>query len=256
MIKLIKCEIYKLYKTNKIYIAIALVLVSLIYSVVSELLINSTNLAESSGAILPLSLLSSSSSFFIPIVIIISIVTLFSTEYSNGTLNLLLLKPFKRSSIILGKFLAVSFIFILMLLILSVLGYLFGGIMFGFNDVMVIKGTSISFKEGIFLTISSYITCIIPYMAFTSLIVLICTVFTDGATSGILSLIILILNLVLGSFIPNLSPLLITEYFNIYSTILEYGFLGCILGISISLIYLIVFLGLSILIFNKRDLNL
>lgn len=256
MMSIIKCETYKLYKTKRIYIALLIILISMIPSIISEYLVRNVNLATSNGAILSISFLSSSSLFLIPITIIISITTLISNEYADGTLNLLLLKPFKRRSIILGKFFSVSFVILLMLLALFILGYALGFTLFGFNSSLVIKGITLTPKEGLILTTISYVFCIIPFMAFTSLIILICTIFTSPSTSGIISVIILVSNFVLSVFMPEISPLLITEYFNIYSNILENGFPSVIIGLFINTIYIIAFLSLSVFIFNKKDLHI
>lgn len=256
MLNLIRCEIYKLYKTKKIFIAIIFVAISALLCIISEFLLGGPELSKSSGAILPLSMLSNSSSFFIPLIIILCIITLINNEYSNGSLNLLLTKPFSRIQIIVGKLISTMIVVLLMLLSLFVLGYILGGIIFGFNNDVIIKGLHITFYESIRLSILSYLLCIIPYLAFSSLIILISIIFTQSSSASIISVILLIISLVVQSIAHNIAPFLITNYFNIYNLLLEDNLLQCILGISLNLSYLITFTFISIIIFSKKDLKL
>lgn len=82
--------------------------------------------------------------FMIDSTIIISFITLFTiivgagtvaSEFSSGTIKLLLIRPFSRSTILLSKY-ASTFIFALtLLLILFIFSFIVGSIIFGLTDI-------------------------------------------------------------------------------------------------------------------------
>ena len=255
MINIIKCEIFKLYKTKKTFISILFMLLAIFYSIFNEFIVNSESLSKSSGNMLPLSLLSSYSSFLLPILIIISVITLINNEHNDGSLTLILLKPFTRGKIILAKFFSIS-IFIATFLVSSlIIGYLLSYIIFGFSNELVIKGITLSFSDGIKLTLMSYIISIISYIAFISFNILICLLINSPSYATLTSIVLFFASQILNSIFKEISPLLINYYFNSYNTILDINILGFIFGFIINIIYVLIFLSISILIFRKKELK-
>lgn len=58
-----------------------------------------------------------------------------ANEFSSGTIKLLLIRPSKRWKILLSKYIAVLLYIVLMLIVLLVVSYLTGGILFSFKGV-------------------------------------------------------------------------------------------------------------------------
>lgn len=74
---------------------------------------------------------------FILIYIIMISSSIVSEEFNKGTIKNLLTKPYKRSSIILAKFITVILFIPLIMLFLSIMEILIGGLMLGFNSIKV-----------------------------------------------------------------------------------------------------------------------
>ncbi len=254
MINIIKCEIFKLYKTKKIFISILFMLLSIFYSIFNEFIINSESLSKSSGNIFSLSLLSSYSSFLIPILIIISVISLINNEHSDGSLTLILLKPFTRGKIVLAKFFSISIFITIFLIVSLIIGYLLSYIIFGFSQNFIIKGISLSYADGIKLTLMSYLLSIISYIAFISFNMLICLSINPPSYAAITSIVVFFSMQILNSIFNEISPLLINYYFNSYNAILESS-LGFNSALLINSIYILVFLCISILIFTKKEIK-
>jgi len=75
---------------------------------------------------------------------LVSIIALFAiimggrivaNEFSNGTIKLLLIRPVKRWKVLVSKYISLLLYTLLMLLVLFVVSFLFGGILFGFKGV-------------------------------------------------------------------------------------------------------------------------
>ena len=82
------------------------------------------------------SFLSSWEEYTLFIIIAITIVagTIVSEEFSKGTIKLLLVRPFKRTKIIIAKFIASFVVVILVLVFVGLAQFLVGGIINGFNS--------------------------------------------------------------------------------------------------------------------------
>lgn len=256
MINIIKCELYKLYKTKRFFIGIILALVSILFSILNEIILTNDILTKSSGALIPIYSFGNVSPFFIPMIIIVSASILFSNEYSNGSLKLLLTKPFKRWKIVIGKFISIILVIIFTLIILILVGYICGYFIFEFNSTIYIKEIALSFNEVLKATILSYLFSIIPYMAFTSFVIMICIIFTQPSTSSIINILSLIISSLLGSIMRDNSLFLITSYFNIFTLLTEKNTNNILFGLGLNFIYIIFFLLITIFIFNKRDFKL
>jgi ABC-2 type transport system permease protein len=70
---------------------------------------------------------------FLPLIVVILAADLVSSEYTNGTIKLLLTRPVPRWKILLSKYFALILSISLVMLIIAFLSYLISGIIFGYK---------------------------------------------------------------------------------------------------------------------------
>lgn len=193
---------------------------------------------------------------------IISINTIIS-EYNNGTIKQLFIRPYKRYKILLSKFIGVSIFGVLLLLFIVIISLAIGIVVsrkFYFNDIFV----GIFFNEifvtryyfYIFLEFVLYIPVILLAIAFCFIVILV-------SQSKSISLIFTLLSLLLdGTFSSILiNKISITKYLFINNlNLIEYFYLGRNNGLTFTqsivsvLVNTILFIIISIYIFNKREI--
>lgn len=92
---------------------------------------------------------------FIIIVIVIVAGTTVSEEFNKGTIKLLLVRPHKRTKILIAKFLACLIILVLAYISVALLQFVVGGIMYGFNNYTG-EITIYNFKTSLVETIGTF----------------------------------------------------------------------------------------------------
>lgn len=74
--------------------------------------------------------------FFIILASVIVAGTIVSEEFNKGTIKLLLVRPYKRTKILLAKFLTCIIVLILSYILIALIQTIVGGILFGFDDYL------------------------------------------------------------------------------------------------------------------------
>lgn len=129
-----------------------------------------------------------------------------ATEQENGTIKLLLIRPYKRFKIIIGKFLSImSFAFLFMLfsfLVSFFVGYGLYGVSFQ-TVLTVFNGTSAFTISPLLLIFIDFILCFCEVLVFVFIAVMFATIFKTFATSFSVTLIVYALiifaNILFGS---------------------------------------------------------
>lgn len=200
MMKLLKNELYKLFKTKKLYVFAAIIL--------AVLLLNLNNYQPGSertiwtftyGQSTPLTLINILSQFmviFIPIFIGDSI----TNEYRQGTLKLSLMRPVTRNQLLKAK-IASLFVFICVMAIFFIAAsYAIGTYYLGWGNGLEYAGQLYKPMEGILLTLGANALLILPFMAY-GLFVLSIAVFSSNMSLTIISsLVIMTIGLNLNVF--------------------------------------------------------
>ena len=137
MKKLFENEMYKIFKSKRIYIFCGiLALVSLVFS----LIVKQVYVAGQFGGDMtlkdlavqyPLQLLSTVSDLLLPVFATLMITFLIADEYNEGTLKLSILSGYGRSRIIVSKVLAVVVATFIMLIVVYITSYLGSFLAFG-----------------------------------------------------------------------------------------------------------------------------
>ncbi|QFT87743.1 ABC-2 family transporter protein [Bacillus sp. THAF10] len=207
-----------------------------------------------------------------------SLVTLFtvivcsanvSAEFSDGTIKQLLIRPHRRWSILLSKYISVLLYSFFMLFVLLGAGYLFGMLFIGAGDfdmksfVFTFEGQKevaigSQFFKGILLFLPSLFMIMTISFALS-------TLFKSQALAVGIGIAVLFGSTVLGSVIVFLAekftwvkflifPHLDLSIYTIQDTILQDVTIST--SLTILLVYYIIFMVLSFLFFQKRDVSI
>lgn len=257
MINIVKNEIIKLFGRRKIQIFVLVLIILTLFNLGTALITNAKISGLSYGQIFPLTLFTSVSSIIIPIFIIILVTSLVTDEYADGSLKLLLLRQASRRKVLSGKMIAITFIILVQLLLLMVMGYVLGSAFLGWGENLVIKGETYSGIQGLVLTFLIYLTSMVSYVSFGMIILLFAILFDNsGSVVGIGSAMLL-LSIIAGQLFPDITPFLISSYFNTYNIITSgVGFFKIVSGFLIISAYGIIFYILSCHVFKKKDILL
>lgn len=200
----------------------------------------------------------------ITLFIIIIASSIVSQEYSWGTIKLVLMRPLKRWKILLAKYVSVIYNALILLVALSLVALIIGLIVFGFHDV---SSRYVYAKLGDINDISIFVH-FIQYLGskFVGIIMIaafafmLSTVFKSNALAIALSIFIEFA----GSIISNLLAFFNQDFakYIFFTNTDLYQYVegtpvaeGMTLGFSIVIliIYFIVFMAISTLVFEKRD---
>lgn len=209
--------------------------------------------------------------FFIIIAVVIIAGTIVSEEFNRGTIKLLLVRPYKRTKILLAKFLTCMIILAISLISVALIQTIVGGIVFGFESygeqlVMYNYSTENIVTVGTLQYLGIAALEILPqYLLLSVLAFAISTVVTNTPMAIALPLLgtlgAEIINGILYSSPLKAKILLyfVTPHWDL--SMYEFGKLptyeGITLGFSITIcaIYFIALLWISILSFKKRDIK-
>lgn len=210
-------------------------------------------------------------SYEILIVILIIIIsgTIISNEFNKGTIKNLLIRPYKRSTIFISKYISSFIILILSIIYLVFLELIVGGILFGLDSlnipIVVYNFTTSSLVE---YNIFTYLGILI--LAKMPLLILIMTLSITLSTitlnspisiavpilgytfSGIIGSLAMSFDLKWMKYFPTMNWDL-TEY--LFGGLPDFQYTSLSHAIIISIIYFAIMFTLSIIVFNKKNIK-
>lgn len=210
-------------------------------------------------------------SYEILIVILIIIIsgTIISNEFNKGTIKNLLIRPYKRSTIFISKYISSFIILILSIIYLIFLELIVGGILFGLDSlnipIVVYNFTTSSLVE---YNIFTYLGILI--LAKMPLLILIMTLSITLSTITLnspISIAVPILGYTFSGIIGSLAMSFDLKWMKYFPTmnwdLTEYLFGGLPAfqytslshAIIISIIYFAIMFTLSIIVFNKKNIK-
>lgn len=210
-------------------------------------------------------------SYEILIVILIIIIsgTIISNEFNKGTIKNLLIRPYKRSTIFISKYISSFIILILSIIYLVSLELIVGGILFGLDSlnipIVVYNFTTSSLVE---YNIFTYLGILI--LAKMPLLILIMTLSITLSTITLnspISIAVPILGYTFSGIIGSLAMSFDLKWMKYFPTmnwdLTEYLFGGLPAfqytslshSIIISIIYFAIMFTLSIIVFNKKNIK-
>ena len=264
MLKLIQNEIYKTFKTKKIYVFMFIIF---FYNFLPSLeqVMGTIDHAEIliNGQSTPFYMLNFMIANIIPIFIIVSMADMITGEYVSGTLILPLLHPVSRTKLLTAKMIALFIPLIFLLVFSLILSYGMGTLIFGWGDYFsyqepeqsLADATVYSTVDGILVTLGAYFVSIFPLVAFGMMVMFLALhLNSSGVTVGI-SIGLLIFFNILGAAVEPLIPFLIVNGFGLFKDIyVDQNLIQASRTVIITTIYGGIFFGASIYTFRKKDL--
>lgn len=206
------------------------------------------------------------SSNFISLIALFAIVMgggIVANEFSGGTIKLLLIRPSKRWKVLLSKYIAVIEYIVLMLLVLLIVSFVLGGILFSFKGA----GTTFLTNSGGIITEINMITHIVQgyglqsinLLMMVTLAFMISTVFRNSAMAIGIGVFLLTVGNVITMLLTRFDW---SKYILFANTNLNQYISGeplvkgmtMTFSITVLIVYFIIFNVISYLAFTKRDI--
>ena len=205
---------------------------------------------------------------FIIIIILISIGILFGDEFSSGTIKLLLIKPYKRSSILFSKIIACFMMILITILFLIICELLLGGIILGFDslkDIVAVYNFNSNkiIEYNIFIYMFFNIISRMPMFLFVLLLGILINNLSNNIISFSISFIIFSFSTVINNLIINNNIRLLKYLFTLnwnytnylFGGIGDFKYLSLKNSIFIYIIYVIILLVIMTYYFNRKDIK-
>lgn len=199
---------------------------------------------------------------YVPLLIVLVTGDLISGEAQAGTFRIILTRPVSRAKLITAKYIAAMLYTFVFMVIFAVLSLGLGLLIFGKGDLMVIFGSVNIFSENdvLWRFILAFFYGFISMCTVAALSLLLSSL-SENSLSPILSTMAIIIvftfisTLNLGIF-STVNPFLLTTYLDSWQSLFSYDIKVGDLFIDafILCIYSLVFYGLTIFIFRKKDI--
>ncbi len=188
-----------------------------------------------------------------------------ASEHKNGTIRLLLTKPYKRYKVLLSKFIVIIGTFLIVYLLGTLSTYLLGGIMYGFDNYNI----PLVFNNNGIITEVPYLIFTLKNTLYEIVVSLLFLVILFGLSSmTLLSTISVVIVLVLIFVSLGLSyviyfnqaftyiPLVLLNFYEVlYNPNNHFININIDSSILISIIYIVVILFITFITYCKRDIK-
>ncbi|MBB3128676.1 ABC-type transport system involved in multi-copper enzyme maturation permease subunit [Paenibacillus rhizosphaerae] len=257
--KLLQNELYKLFKTKKLYIFLLILVVMRImavylYKAGTEF---QTVIEVANAQSLPIAMKYDAVQFLV-IFMGIYIADILTDEFKTGTVKLTLLRPIGRAQLLNSKFAAMAAFAVLLNLFLVLATYIVGLFAFGWGDSTVYHGVTYSVGDGLLLTAKVYAASFLPIIAFG----MIC-IFVAAASKNMVTVVaVTFILFIVGEFLSALSVipsvirtcLIVNQlfFFSDYFVKNNHHF-EITLSVVVNLSYITVFYLLTLVVFRKKD---
>jgi ABC-2 type transport system permease protein len=175
------------------------------------------------GLAVPLVCLYFGSIWLLPLITALVAGDIVAAEDQNGTLKTILTRSVERWQVLAGKLLA-AFTYTLSILAAFVgIATVVGGLVFGFEPLTTLSGTTIGVGRALFLILAGTLSYSMPLLGMASIALLLSTVTRNSAAAVVGTLMISILLQILGSIsaLDFLEPYLLSEQFNAWQGFLR-----------------------------------
>jgi ABC-2 type transport system permease protein len=175
------------------------------------------------GLAVPLVCLFFGAIWLLPLITALVAGDIVAAEDHNGTLKTILTRSVERWQVFAGKLLA-AFTYTLMVLTMFVgIGTVVGGLVFGFEPLTTLSGTTIGVGRALVLIVAGTLTYALPLLAFAAIALLLSTLTRNSAAAVVGTLMISIFLQILGSIsaLDFIEPYLLSEQFNAWQGFLR-----------------------------------
>src|SRR3954447_23682514 len=180
-------------------------------------------------------------------------------EAQTGTLRYLLVRPVRRTRLIMSKYAAAMAFTGALLLIVIASGLLAGGVLFGIHPMPTLSGTSLSVLDGLARILASGLFILLAASGIVAVGMWISTL-TDSGPGAIVATVIVAIASQIADQIPSLhaiQPFLPTHGWLGYTGLFRFPIDLATMreGLTISAVYTVVFLALAVWRFRTRDIS-
>lgn len=205
------------------------------------------------------------------IIIIVVAASIISEEFSKGTIKQLLIRPYKRETIWLAKFLTTIIVTIISMLIISIIAIIIFGLFFSFKDFAIYNigvydyNSGSAYSMNVFAYVGIILISNLPFLIMLSAIAMFVSTLTNGTA---LAVAVPLLGQIAGEFVNSLLgagkkyrflKFFITPNWDLsvynFGKPAQFEFLNFKFSLVIYTIYLVALIGLSIYRFKKEDIK-
>ena len=175
------------------------------------------------GLAVPLVVLFFGAIWLLPLITALVAGDIVAAEDQNGTLKTILTRSVDRSQVFAGKALATVTYTLAILATFVAIATVAGGIVFGFEPLTTLSGTTIGVGRALVLIGAGTLTYAMPLLAMAAIALLLSTVTRNSAAAVVGTLMVSILLQILGSItaLDFLEPYLLSEQFNAWQGLLR-----------------------------------
>ena len=175
------------------------------------------------GLAVPLVVLFFGAIWLLPLITALVAGDIVAAEDQNGTLKTILTRSVDRSQVFAGKLFATVTYTLAILATFVAIATVAGGIVFGFEPLTTLSGTTIGVGRGLVLIAAGTLTYAMPLLAMAAIAILLSTVTRNSAAAVVGTLMVSILLQILGSItaLDFLEPYLLSEQFNAWQGLLR-----------------------------------
>jgi ABC-2 type transport system permease protein len=168
------------------------------------------------GLAIPLVSLFFGAIWLLPLITALVAGDIVAAEDHNGTLKTILTRSVDRWHVFAGKLLATLTYTLTVLVIYVGIGTVVGGLVYGFDPVTTLSGTTVGVGRALYLLAAATVSYSMPLMAMAAIALLLSTLTHNSAAAVVGTLMVSILLQILGSIaaLDFLRPYLLSEQFN------------------------------------------
>jgi ABC-2 type transport system permease protein len=181
------------------------------------------NYVRDSGLAIPLVTLFFGAIWLLPLLTALVAGDIVAAEDHNGTLKTILTRSVDRWHVFVGKLLAALSYTVTVLALYVVVGLVAGGLVYGFEPLTTLSGTTVGVGRALYLTAAGTLTYALPLAAIAAIALLLSTLTRNSAAAVVGTLMISILLQILGSItaLDFLEPYLLSTQFNAWEGLLR-----------------------------------
>jgi len=215
-------------------------------------------LATRNGLFAPVAALTAVQPFLLPLTAGLLAGDSIAGEASAGTLRYLLVRPVRRSTLVLGKYASVVALLAGAVAVIVVVGLIAGGIAFGLGAAPTLSGTTLGTGEGLVRLAGAALYSVAAVAGLAAVGVFISTLTESGPGATVATVAVAIVGQIVGalSSLEVVHPFLLNEYwlafFELFRSPVSFG--PILDGVLVFAAYTIVFLGLAVAVITRRDI--
>jgi ABC-2 type transport system permease protein len=210
-----------------------------------------------SGLAIPLVCLFFGALWLLPLITALVAGDIVAAEDHNGTLKTILTRSVDRWQVFAGKAIAALLYTLTALFAFVGVGVVAGGLVYGFEPLTTLSGTTVGVGEALYLTAAGTLAYSLPLTAMAGIALLLSTLTRNSAAAVVGTLMVSILLQILGSInaLDFLHPYLLSEQFNAWQGLLRepVDWAPVVRAAWVSALYGVPSVAVAFTVFLRRD---